>query len=404
MRSKPVVYFGSVQSSRPTPEDSIAGKYLEIIRELGVREAVKGKLVAIKMHVGKNLGFSTVNPLLVRLLVREIKRAGGTPYVIDVPEQIPEAHARGYVSEVIGCPIVPVAGFRDEYYVEREVNYRALKSLKLGGNCKDADVLVVLSHVKGHNTAGFGASIKNVALGCYTRDTRAAMHRCTQYPRYWFPERCGSNADEVMRRLADACPHGAIRVRNGELRVVFDMCNQCMRCTRIAPGCIRISPENFNGFFEAMAMAAKFVLEQFDEDGVFFINVALDMTELCDCWGFTTGNVLPDLGVLGSRDILAVDKATLDLTNELPLIVENVSRSLEVIDDPDLHPFARIFGPYKDPYLQIYYGEKYGLGEVDYELVEVRPARRPERKLPPPSFPRARRLYPRVRRRLSESA
>ena len=120
MRSKPVVYFGSVQSSRPTPEDSIAGKYLEIIRELGVREAVKGKLVAIKMHVGKNLGFSTVNPLLVRLLVREIKRAGGTPYVIDVPEQIPEAHARGYVSEVIGCPIVPVAGFRDEYYVERE--------------------------------------------------------------------------------------------------------------------------------------------------------------------------------------------------------------------------------------------------------------------------------------------
>jgi len=395
MKERPVVYFGSTGSSEPRPEFSIAGKYLKIIEELGIKDVVNKKRVAIKMHVGKNLGFSTIHPFLVRLLVHEIKRAGGEPYIIDIPEQIPEAYARGYTHEVVGCPIVPVAGFADSYYIEKEVNYRNLKSLKLGGNCKDADILVVLSHVKGHNTAGFGGAIKNIAVGCFTRDTRSSIHKCNQLPKYWFPEKC-DKVEEVMEKLTKVCPYGAIRVKDGTLRVVFDLCNQCMRCVKVAPECIRISPENFHGFFEAMAIAAKFVLEQFDEDEVFFINVALDMTELCDCWGFTTGNVLPDLGILASKDLLAVDKATLDLTDDLPLIKENVSKSIEIIDDPDLHPFARLFGPYKDPYLQIYYGEKYGLGSVEYELVEVRPAKAPERGLPPPSFPKVKRLYPKV--------
>jgi len=140
----------------PTPEDSAAGKYLEIVRELAV----------IKLHAEQEPRLLD-DPLAPhQALSARDKRGGDTPYVTDFPEQIPEACARGHVSEVIDYPIVPVAGFRDEYYVERGVNCRALKSLKLG----------------------------------------------------------------------------EVRVRNGELRAVFDVCSQCIKCARVAPGCIRMGP------------------------------------------------------------------------------------------------------------------------------------------------------------------
>ena len=394
MRSKPVVYFGSTASAEPKPEHSIVGKLDKIVEELGLLEKVKGKHVLVKVHVGQNVGFTNIHPFITGRIVRKIKQAGGKPFVVDIPEQVENAIYRGYTPEVIGCPILPVAGPKDSYFVSKEVNYKGLKALEMGGFCKDADVLVVLSHVKGHNTSGFGASIKNLALGCYTRRTRFGMHRTMQYDKYWFPERA-RNPEEIAKRLVEACPRKAIKYEKGKLTLVFDLCNQCMRCKRVDPDdCLVIRRVNFESFFEAMAMAAQFVLEHYDEDSRFFINVALDITEVCDCWGITTGNILPDLGVLGSKDILAIDKATLDLLRDKPLIVENVSRSFDVIDDPRLHPFARIHGPWKDPYLQIYYGEKHGLGSVEYEIIEVNPPG-PwlSEKLPPPSFPEPLNLY-----------
>ena len=394
MRGKPVVYFGSTASAEPRPEHSIVGKLDRILGELGLLERVKDKHVLIKVHVGQNIGFSNLHPFIVGYIVRKIREAGGKPFVTDIIEQVRNAVYRGYTPEVLGCPIYPVAGPKDAYYVERQVNYKNLETLQMGGFCKDADILVDLSHVKGHNTAGFGAAIKNLALGCYTRRTRWGMHRTMQYDKYWFPERC-KDPEASAKRLVEACPFKAIRYEKGSLRIVFNLCNQCMRCKLVdKEDCLRIQRANFESFFEIMAIATRFVLDHYDEDSRFFINVALDITEYCDCWGFTTGNILPDLGVLGSTDPLAIDKATLDLLKDKPLIKENVSRSLDVNDDPDLHPFARIHGPWKDPYLQIYYGEKYGLGVPQYELVEVNPPGpwRSE-KLPPPRFPKALKLY-----------
>ena len=389
-----MVYFSSTASAEPKPEHSIIGKLEKIINELGLLERVKGKRVLVKIHVGQNVGFTSLHPFIVGFVVRKIKGAGGDPFIVDIPEQVKNAVYRGYTPEVIGCPIYPVAGPADAYYVEKEVNYKNLKVIQMGGFCKDADILVDLSHVKGHNTSGFGAAIKNLALGCYTKKTRGNIHRTMQYDKYWFPERC-KDVEATAKRLVNACPHGAIKYDKGRLRVIFDLCNQCMRCKLVdQEDCLKIRRVNFESFFEAMAITAKFVMEQYDDDSRFFINVALDITEYCDCWGFTTGNILPDLGILGSTDIVAIDKATLDLLRDKPLIKENVSRSLEVNDDPDLHPFARIHGPWKDPYLQIYYGEKYALGSSEYELIEVDPPGSwKAEQLPPPRFPKALKLY-----------
>mgnify|MGYP000341885811 CR=1 FL=1 len=394
MRSKPVVYFGSTASAEPKPEHSIIGKLDKIINELGLLERVKGKSVLVKVHVGQNIGFSNIHPFIVGYIVRKIKEVGGEPFVVDIIEQVKNAVYRGYTPEVLGCPIYPVAGPRDSYYVEKEVNYKNLKVIQMGGFCKDADVLVDLSHVKGHNTSGFGAAIKNLALGCYTKVTRRGIHKTMQYDKYWFPEKC-KDPEVTAKRLVSACPYGAIRYSKGRLIVRFGFCNQCMRCKLVdEEDCLKIQRANFESFFEAMAITTKFVMDQYDDDSRFFINIALDITERCDCWGFTAGNILPDLGVLGSTDILAIDKATLDLLRDKPLIKENIPRSLDVNEDPELHPFARIHGPWKDPYLQIYYGEKYELGDPNYELIEVgSPGPWRTEQLPPPRFPKALKLY-----------
>ena len=66
-----------------------------------------------------------------------------------------------------------------------------------------------------------------------------------------------------------------------------------------------------------------------------------------------------------------MDKATLDLLSDKSLIKENVSQNLEVNDDRELNPFARIHGPFKDPYNMIRYAEKYELGSSLYNLEEV---------------------------------
>jgi hypothetical protein len=161
-----------------------------------------------------------------------------------------------------------------------------------------------------------------------------------------------------------------------------------MRCIEADTNrCLQINPSNFESFAEINVLAAKFVLSHFDETNRFFINVATNITEFCDCWGFTTGQILPDLGILGSKDMVALDKATLDLLADKPLLKENVSQSLEVNDDPSLHPFARIHGPYKDPYNMIRYATKYQLGSPDYTLKEIL-APTPESARTPAKYPK----------------
>jgi hypothetical protein len=82
--------------------------------------------------------------------------------------------------------------------------------------------------------------------------------------------------------------------------------------------------------------------------------------------------ILQDAGIFGSDDIVALDKAVLDKTADLPLIMENIPSSLEP-QPHDGHPFAQLHGRFKDPYVLLHYAEKLGLGSQDYQLVDVLP-------------------------------
>jgi len=369
-----IVYFGSPRQARWEAKETLPAKLDIIIEKLGIRDRVKGETVAIKMHTGNNLSYSTVHPVFVRKVVQAVKDGGGKPFVTDVNWDARGAEERGYSSETIGCPVFPTAGPDEKYFYSHHRPYKNIQDWKVAGMIQDASFLINLAHAKGHPSCGFGAAFKNLALGCLIGETRGAMHDAMHFDKYWWAERCPDA--ETRQRIVDVCPHDGIVIdkhNSEELHMHFEQCNQCGRCLQVAPpGSLKIDAVNFHTFQEACAISTAITLSTFEPGKATHLTIATHMTPLCDCFGFTSMPILPDAGVFGSDDIVAIDQAALDVIAQTRLIEENLPTSMEV-HTREGHPLRWLHGPLKDPYLVCEYGEKLGLGSRQYELVDVLP-------------------------------
>jgi uncharacterized protein len=378
------VYFGTARQSRLEAKETLPIKLDLIVEKLKIRERVKDEIVIIKMHTGNNIGYSTIHPVFVRRLVQAIKDGGGKPFIADVTWDVAGAETRGYTHETLGCPIYPAAGPEDKYFYEFEKPFKNIKKWKLAGMVKDATFLINFSHVKGHPSCGFGAAFKNLALGCMVGETRREMHHSMHFDPYWDPEKCSD--DETISKIIAACPFEAIvkdKRKPGSVHLHFEQCNQCGRCLQVAPaGSLKIDGTNFHSFQEACAISTSITLSTFDPQKVTHISLATHMTPVCDCFGFTSMPILPDVGIFGSDDIIAIERAVLDSTAGMRLIEENLPLAMEVHTRQG-HPFQQLHGPLKDPYLVTEYGEKLGLGSRNYDLVDVLPLEKVERSALP---------------------
>jgi uncharacterized Fe-S center protein len=335
---------------------------------------VKDESVCLKLHVGNNIGYSVIHPVFVRKVVQAIKDGGGKPFIADVNWDVEGCETRGYTTEVLGCPVFPAAGPNDSYSYTHEWEYKNMKTWKVAGMVEDATFMVNFSHVKGHPSCGFGAAFKNIALGCMVGETRGKIHDTNHFDKYWFKENCPDRA--VMQKIVDACPFGALifdKHDPDELHLHPEPCNQCMRCMKVAPaGSLKIDPVNFHAFQEACAISTAITYSTFAKEKITNLALANQMTPVCDCFGFTSMAILPDEGVFGSDDIVSLDKAILDKTASLPLLLDNIPTCMEA-HMHDGHPFAQLHGEFKDPYVVVRYAEKLGLGSQNYELVDVLP-------------------------------
>ena len=368
------VFYGSPRQARLEAKETLPAKLDLILDQLHLRERVKDETVAIKMHTGNNIVYSTVHPVFVRKVVQAIKDGGGKPFIADVNWDASGAETRGYAPEVIGCQVYPAAGPDEKYFYTHQHSYKNIQDWHVAGMIEDATFLVDLAHVKGHPSCGFGAAFKNLALGCMVGDTRSAIHDSTQYDPYWFPEKCPD--EETRQRIKAACPFEALvddKEHPGGLHLHPEPCNNCGRCLLVAPpGSLKIDAVNFHSFMEACAHSVAVTMSTFKPGKAVHINLATHMTPVCDCFGFTSMPILPDAGVFGSDDIVAVEQAVLDMTGKTRLIEENLPSAIEVHTRQG-HPFAWMHGPLKDPYKITEYGEKLGLGSREYELVDVFP-------------------------------
>ncbi|MCE7733392.1 MAG: DUF362 domain-containing protein [Candidatus Heimdallarchaeota archaeon] len=370
------VYYGSIQHGQNNKATSLKTKIDQIIDLLDFSTIKKKEKVAVKMHLGFSDGYQTIPVFFVRQVVEIIKKQGAYPFVTDNPTAVYNAYKRGYTQETVGCPIIPVAGIKDGYSYNQEINYKNVDSLEIGGAIYDADVLVNLTHSKGHGCNGYGGAIKNLALGAYAAESRwYKIHNVEQSLPYWNADEC---SPEEAKKIAAVCPYDAIKYNEEkhELKVAFCMCNQCMDCTKFNNGSelIEIKQENFSAFQELLAIASKHVIDTFDKDKQFYLNYLLQITPQCDCMGIAQPPVVNDIGVVGSRDIVAVDVASLDLIKEQGLIPNSIPpifKHVNLDSAVDLHPFQRIHGPMKDPYIAMRYAAEHKMGNLEYDLIEI---------------------------------
>jgi len=361
------VLFASAHVRRIDRNASLPAKFGRLLEKCRFAERFEGKRVAIKMHVGGDIGFTTIHPLFVRMVVDAVKKAGGYPFLTDGSFSTDAAVARGYTHEVVGARVVGAGGELDRYHYKRTTLVEGLPEVEICGNIADADAMIVLSHGKGHGHTGFGGAIKNIGMGCVSYRTRGAIHALMSGHFAWQGELC-THCEQCI----SGCPTGAIRFNeNDEITINEHHCRFCMHCTRSCPaGALTMDhPEDKFALFQAgMAAVVRETLATFEPGRVFFITVLLNITPLCDCWGFSSPPIVPDVGIVAGDNIVAVEQASLDMIKAEKLILENVPDQFCPLGTEG-HLFQRIHG--KDPYEQVRQCVAAGLGAADYAIETV---------------------------------
>jgi uncharacterized Fe-S center protein len=200
-------------------------------------------------------------------------------------------------------------------------------------------------------------------MGCVTQKTRGRIH-ALEGGLEWDRKLCTQ-----CKVCAANCPNGAISFDDsGRFDVFYHNCKYCQHCVLICPQkAITMLGGGYRDFQRGMALTTRAVLDAFPPDRRVFINLLANITVFCDCWGMTTPNLVPDIGILAGRDIVAIEQATLDLIKTESLIPGSLPPGWELGDHG--HLFERIHG--KDPFAVIEYLAEFGQGTRAYTLREI---------------------------------
>jgi uncharacterized Fe-S center protein len=225
-----------------------------------INQGMTGR-IAVKLHTGEPNGPNIIPREMVRAFMAGIPNSSIVEcnVLYDSPRQTTEGHRRTIAAN--GWTFCPV----DIMDAEGDINLpvpdgKWIKALAVGKNILRYDAMLVLTHFKGHIMGGFGGSLKNISIGCASGQTgKAQLHR--EGAELW------SGGPNFMERMVE----GGKAVTNH-----FG--------TRIA-----------------------------------YINVLRNMSVDCDCVGAAAEKpTAPDVGILASTDILAVDRASVDMIYGLP--------------------------------------------------------------------------------------
>ncbi len=360
---KPVVRFVSAEYEKLDAQSTLPAKFKRLLESLGLEGMTKDRTVAIKMHLGEKLGYTTIHPLFVKIMVEHLKGISGRIFITDLDRSVTSAQDRGYQSQVLGVPIVSASGLFDKYYYSHKIDFKKLKEVQVAGHIQDADVLMDLSHVKGHGVCSYGGACKNIAMGCVTKKTRRDLHSL-EGGIEWDKDLC----DHCLECL-DSCRYGANKFdENGNHNIAYHDCTYCQHCINVCPnGAIALVDRKYEDFQEGMAIASKEILGTFDKNSIIFINFLLNITIICDCWGLSTPSLVPDIGIMASEDIVAIEKASLDMIGDLKPLPNSLPRGRKLAAGK--HLFEKLHG--KDPYVQIEKLKKAGLGNDRFTVEEI---------------------------------
>ena len=169
--------------------DGLPAKLKKLLRKAGMDQIdMNGKFVAIKLHFGELGNISYLRPNYARAVVDLVKELGGKPFLTDCNTMYPGsrknalehlecAWQNGFTPLTVGCPILIGDGLKgtDDIAVPVEGG-EYVKEARIGRAVMDADVFISLTHFKGHESTGFGGTIKNIGMGCGSRAGKAEQH------------------------------------------------------------------------------------------------------------------------------------------------------------------------------------------------------------------------------------
>ena len=290
-------------------------KLLPALGLIGI-EDFKGERVPVKLHMGEPGNRYYISPSVVKPVVEGLKDIGAEPFLFDTTVAYPGprskrdgymrvARKHGFAEDRMGCSLV--IGEKGVAVTEGGHSFEVAEEIY------ESRHLVVISHVKGHMQAGFGGAIKNLGMGGVTKETKQVAHRMCM-PRLR-AEKCDLCGDCV-----EVCPFAAIVV-DSEWRYDSLTCGGCGKCVAACP--TEALSYAVMDLQKGIALAAGACVRG---KKALYINALVNMARSCDCDPNPGPTICPDIGYLASGEMAAIDRASLELINEVkPGLFEQVN-------------------------------------------------------------------------------
>jgi uncharacterized Fe-S center protein len=344
------VYFTPIDSYSKSSEISkSARKLLEKIQNeektLDFREKVP-----LKVHFGEENNNTFIEPKNFQGIIDYLKEKKADAFYTETnvlyrgkrtkrSDHLEIAKEHGFTQ----LPIIIADGEIGEEYKEIDISKnktKHFKTCKIGKTIAEQKQLIVLAHFKGHMLAGFGAAIKQLSMGCAARGGKLAMH--AQSKPILNPLEC-----KKCHTCSKNCPADACIIDTLVPHINYSKCIGCAKCIAVCPfGAIHVNWASTlpTEFFEKLA---EYALAAQKGKKVIYINFIFNITKDCDCHGAKQKTIAKDIGILVSTDPVAIDKASLDLVRK--------KEGKKMFDGDHTLDYA----------------EKIGLGNKDYELIEL---------------------------------
>ncbi|PTD94762.1 iron-sulfur cluster-binding protein [archaeon SCG-AAA382B04] len=367
-----------------------------------------GDNVAIKLHMGERNRDAYIRPNQVRAVANLIKEAGGYPFVADtltayfwkiatrssIKNYKATAKTNGFTKETVGCPVIPYCDGAGDSQLEVDIDGNQLETAYVARLLGEADAYINLAHCKGHTLGMYGGAIKNAGIGGASKQGKCIDHE--NYVGPWETPRetevtgecpgkdeCPAYGTPVVGNCEDWCPHGAFEVTSAGLEFDESVCQEECKST-LASGCAALANYGCKAKFTNVTEPApsfretaantqiRFAdtataLENCFDGKAGYIGIMKDVAPECDCLNYDSRPLVPNQGVVASKDMAALDTAVLDMYKAAPYLPGSLAeqKGLKAGDEK----FEPING--QSPYFQVNAVENLGYGTTNYELVEV---------------------------------
>jgi hypothetical protein len=338
-------------------------------------------LVAIKLHFGEKGNTAFVRPIFLRRVVDRVKQFNGKPFLTDTNtlytgtrseavSHLTTAFENGFTESVVNAPILIADGLRGNNATKVRIDKPIFKTVSIAREIYMADALITVTHFKGHELSGFGGALKNLGMGCSSREGKLSQHSNIS-PRVKGKsckgcERCLSWC--AQKAISMQPPQSGVETKQTIAMIDPKKCVGCGECILTCPsGAIQIQWNESIPIFQKKMVEHAYGAVGKKKEKVLYLNFLTQISPACDCYGYSDSPIVNDIGILSSEDPVAIDQASVDLVNSE---AGNRSSRLKGAWNPGENKFRAIY-PEVDWNIQLTYAEEIGMGTREYELVKI---------------------------------